>query len=547
MTTKPTRPTRPTGHPPAAPPPAAPLARVADPRLAPPPWDAAPPRRRHRLRVRLTIALALPLTALYFGWLLSPERVGSPLLYALLVAAELFNVVQAAGFWWTCARERDRRPCAWAGPATPEVDVLVPVYGEPVAVVEPTIAAAVRLPGATVRVHLLDDGGDEAMRALAERHGARYVRRPRATGAKAGNVNDALRDLDAPFVVVLDCDHVPRPQFLTATLGHLQRDPRLAFVQTPQHYANAERGGVAAAAWSQQALFFGAIARGKDGHGAMFCCGTNVVFRRAALDAVGGFPEASLTEDFELSVHLHARGWRSAYLPRVLADGLGPEDMAAYVGQQYRWARGCLGGIATAARARLPWRLKAHYLLSGMYFLSGWTLLAYMAFPVVRIATGAQPLAGATADQFLLHFAPYFGLALWMVALAGGGSYRFSAYALQAASAWIHVHASLAALTRRRGSFRVTPKEGDGGRQPRAVAVPLAVVAVLVGAAVFGLARDQGPATLNNVAFALLHVCVLLSGVWPALRGARAAAAGSGTGTAEASGAGDAERERVAA
>jgi cellulose synthase (UDP-forming) len=519
---------------------------MTDPRLNPPPWDAAPPSARHRLRVRLLIALAIPLTLFYFAWLIDPDRIGSPVLYAILVAAELFNVVQAAGFWWTCARERDRRPCAWSGPARPQVDLLVPVYGEPVAVVEPTIAAAVRLPGAKVRVHLLDDGGDDEMRALADRHGASYVRRPRSSGAKAGNVNDALRGLDAPFVVVLDCDHVPRPDFLTATLGHLQRDPRLAFVQTPQHYANAGRGGVAAAAWSQQALFFGAIARGKDGHDAMFCCGTNVVFRRAALDDAGGFPEESLTEDFELSVHLHERGWRSAYLPRVLADGLGPEDMAAYVGQQYRWARGCLGGIGTALRARLPWRIRAHYLLSGMYFLSGWTLLAYMAFPVVRIATGAQPLAGATADLFLLHFAPYFGLALWMVALAGGGSYRFGAYALQAASAWIHVHASLAALARRRGSFKVTPKEGDAGRQPRAVAIPLLLVAVLVGAAAFGLARDQGPATLNNVAFALLHVCVLLSGAWPALRGGAAAGAAIGEREVAAPGPAHAEQGRSA-
>ncbi len=205
----------------------------------------------------------------------------------------------------------------------------------------------------------------------------------------------------------------------------------------------------------------------------------------------------------------------------MLADGLGPEDMAAYAGQQHRWARGCLSSIGTVLRARIPWRLRAHYLLSAMYFLSGWTLLAYMAFPVIRIATGAQPLAGATADQFLLHFAPYFGLALWMVARAGGGSYRFCAYALQAASAWIHVHASLQTLTRRRGRFVVTPKEGASGRQPRAVAVPLAIVAILLGAVAYGLARDQGPATLNNVAFAGLHVCVLLSGAWPALKGTR--------------------------
>jgi hypothetical protein len=41
-----------------------------------------------------------------------------------------------------------------------------------------------------------------------------------------------------------------------------------------------------------------------------------------------------------------------------------------------------------------------------------------MLFPVIRITTGAQPVAQAGADQFLLHFAPYFGLALAAVALA---------------------------------------------------------------------------------------------------------------------------------
>jgi len=58
----------------------------------------------------------------------------------------------------------------------------------------------------------------------------------------------------------------------------------------------------------------------------------------------------------------------------------------------------------------------------------------------------------------------------------------------------------------------VTPKEGARERQPRAVAPALAAVAVLVGVAAFGLLRDQEPATLNNVAFAALHVAVLSCG-----------------------------------
>jgi cellulose synthase (UDP-forming) len=169
-------------------------------------------------------------------------------------------------------------------------------------------------------------------------------------------------------------------------------------------------------------------------------------------------------------------------------------------------------------RSSLPVRLKLQYALSASFFLTGWTVLVYMSFPVVRLLAGAQPLASTSADQFLAHFAPYFGLSLVTVTVLGGGAYTFKAFALQAASFWIHVQSTILALLGRRGGFVVTPKEGARERQPRAVAPALAAIAVLCAVGAYGLLRDRDPATLNNVAFAALHVCVLLAGVSPALR-----------------------------
>jgi cellulose synthase (UDP-forming) len=496
------------------------LSRRHDPRLDEPRWSAGPPAGRRAVLVRALLVLGVPLAAWYFGWLLQPERVGHPMLFALLVTAELFNLVQAVGFWWTASTDSRRAPPIALG-RTPEVDVFVPVYGEPVEVVEPTVALATSMEGARVRVHLLDDGGDDEMEALARRAGAVYHRRAGSAGAKAGNINAALARTSGEFVVILDCDHVPSRRFLTETLGHMSEE-RVAFVQTPQYYANHDEGPVARAAWGQQALFFGAIARGKGKLDSIFCCGTNVLFRRSALEQAGGFPTHSVTEDFELSVELHQRGWRSVYVPEVLASGLGPEDMASYVSQQQRWARGCLAGARSVFRARLPRKVRAQYLLSSMYFLSGWTLLIYMSFPVIRILTGAQPIAAGSADQFLMHFVPYFVVALGAVAMAGAGSYTFAAFALSASTFWIHVQATLRALTGRRGGFVVTPKQGEGGRQPRVVVPALVTVGALIAVAGYGLAKDRSPSTLNNIAFAALHIAVLLAGAWPALRGAGA-------------------------
>ena len=487
-----------------------------DPRLRTPHWDPLPEGFSVRRRVRVVALLGLPFVLWYLTWLLDPDRIGHPVLYALLILAETINVVQALGFWWTASYEHVRPAKAPTRPVS--VDVLIPRYDEPPEIVELTVAAAVNLRGDDVRVWLLDDGDSDAMRELAERHGARYLRRPVHDHAKAGNINHALEHADAEYVAIVDCDHVVQPRFLEACLGHFEDDEQLAFVQTPQYYANGDRPGIAGAAWAQQTLFFGAIARGKDGLGATFCCGTNVIFRRAALDATGGFPTHSITEDFELTIDLHERGWHTAYLPEVLSAGLGPDDMGSYITQQLRWARGCLSALPRIVGARLPMRLKLQYLLSGLYWITGWTVLVYMTFPVITILTGAQPLENLTAPQFLLHFTPYFVLALSAAALAGRGSFTFTAIAVQAATFWLHIIASVLTLLRRRGSFKVTPKVGVEGAQPRVVWPTLVAVVVLVGVSIFGLIRARDAATINNVAFALFHVTVLLAGSWAALR-----------------------------
>ncbi len=485
---------------------------TVDPRLQTPTWDGGLPSRSVRRRAGVMAVCSSLAVVLYFVWLLRPSRIGNPYLFGILLMAEVFNVVQALGFWWTCVFTGRRRRPLPPPIAEPDVDVFIPTYNEPVDIVEATVAASAALRGARVRVFLLDDGNRDAMKALARRYGVGYVRRTLHQGAKAGNINHALGRTSAPFILVLDCDHVPHPDLLVRTLP-LFGGERVAFVQTPQYYANASTNTIAAAAWSQQALFFGPIARGKAAHDSMFCCGTNVVFRRSALDSVGGFPETSVTEDFELSVQLHEHGWASEYVPSVLANGLGPEDLASYVSQQHRWARGCVGAIPSVARSRLPLRQKLQYLLSASYFLSGWTVMVYLALPVIRIVTGIQPLSGSSADGFLAAFAPYFAFAIATVASVGAGAYTFAAYSLATSTFWIHVHATYRALLRRPSRFVVTPKQGDVVRQWRPAAPTLVVLGVLVSAALYGLVRDRTPATLNNVGFLALHVCVLSHGV----------------------------------
>lgn len=394
--------------------------------------------------------------------------------------------------------------------------MLIPTFNEPIDIVEPTVLAATRMGGADITVWLLDDGDRPEMAAMAAHHGIHYIARKEHAGAKAGNLNHALRITDAPYIAVFDCDHVPAPEFLLETLKHLD-GYRVAYVQTPQYYINRDAGHVAAAAATQQDLFFGVIAPGKNARGAMFCCGTNVVLRRRALEDVGGFPTSSLTEDFEMSIRLHERGWTSVYVPIVLAHGLGPEDAASYASQQARWAQGCLSAVPRILRARIPLRVRAQYLLAASYFLSGWAVLVYMSLPVLRILFHATPIHQGSAAEFLAHFVPYFSSCILTVVVASAGSYTFAAYSLAIANFGVQIGASVRVLFRRSNGFVVTSKRAIGGRHLRSVVPALAAICVLAGSIVYGLLVAPSDSSLTNATFASIWIAVLVAGTWSAL------------------------------
>src|SRR3954451_24650644 len=197
--------------------------------LAPP----APGLPSRRLKLLLLVA---PVAAVvYATWWIVAGPIGTPVVFALLAAAEMFSILQLLGFWWT-VWHADRRPPPTRMPDL-SVDALVTTCGEPVEVVEATVRAVVAMRGPH-RTILLDDAGRPEMRELAERAGAEYLARGSRRGAKAGNLNFGLAHATGDVVAAFDADHRPRPEFLERTLPYMA-DPAMAWVQTPQYYADS--------------------------------------------------------------------------------------------------------------------------------------------------------------------------------------------------------------------------------------------------------------------------------------------------------------------
>jgi cellulose synthase (UDP-forming) len=461
--------------------------------------------------MRVLAAIGVLTAALYFAWWVTPGRAGTPALFVLLAVAEGFTMIHLLGLWWAIWATRFDPPPQFR--TSLSVDVFVPTKGEPIDVLKKTIAAAVDLAG-DHRTFVLDDGKRAKVRELAAALGAGYIRRSGRRGAKAGNLNHALSQTDGDLVAIFDADHVPRRDFLTRIVGYF-RDPRIAFVQTPQFYRNAKDNAVARGAYQQQAIFYGPILRGKNGLGAAFCCGTNVVLRRRALESVNGFDEESVVEDFVTSMRLHRNGWRSVYYPYVLAEGLGPSSLAAYFGQQFRWARGSIGALVSGEpfKPGFTWAQRFQYLLATTFYLVGLITPIYMLLPILYLFGGLSVFSGESGT-FVFFYAPYFATALLSIRAAMGGRLRVEHLRFTFGAFPAYAVAGLAALFRRPAGFRVTAKRpGHPARTPALALVTVAMFIVTAVAIPVGLSiQPQNARTFTNASWAAVNL-LLLSGI----------------------------------
>ena len=336
---------------------------------------------------------------------------------------------------------------------------------------ERTLAACanIRYPHTT---YLLDDTRDPRFRQVASRHGAEWLELVGLPGAKAGKINRALELTDEEFILVLDPDHLPFPEFLDRVLGHFN-DARVGFVQVSQAYYNQTRSFTAAGAADQTYAFYGPGLMGLYGHGASLAIGANCTFRRAALASIGGHG-IGLAEDLVTAIRLHAAGWHSVYVPEIVSRGLVPEDLGSFYKQQLKWSR----GVYEVAFSELPrlfrtltWRQRLSYLAIGTYYLCGITTGVFLIFPYLYLWTGLQP-AAMRFDGFLSAVAPVASLGVaiylfaqrWLCDPAAERGLHWRGFVLKLACWPVFLAGTVLAIVRAEIPYIPTAKEAVRGR-----------------------------------------------------------------------------------
>ena len=442
-------------------------------------------------------------------------------------AAELYGVIAGALFLFMVWHPTRRQ----SPPVSPglSVDILIPTKDEPVWMVRRAIlgALAMRYPHGT---YVLDDGNRPEIAQLAREQGASYLAEEHVQG-KAEHLNNALWQSSAEFIAVFDADHVPVPEFLERTLGYFT-DERAAFVQTSQDFYNVDsyqhRFDVESRrTWHDQTLFFRVIQPGKDYRNAAVFSGSCAVFRRRALEDVGGFAPETVAEDLHTSIRLHARGWKSVYHNEILAYGLAPVTAGPYHAQRLRWGRGAMQVFRYANPLTLPGLSLAqrlNYLATMGAYFDGFQKLVFYMTPAVYLFAGILPVN--TLDYaFVARFGLTYGLLLiaYKLACRGHGMALLNEH-YNMVRFYTYIKSTAALVLGRRGPEEFRPPVAPD-RRPWRVLVPVLLVfavndvGVYAGTVRFVLGQDPNPlGYVGSIFWATWHVWLAIWAIWFALK-----------------------------
>lgn len=327
---------------------------------------------------------------------------------------------------------------AAASKRNPVVHVMIPCCKEPTDIPQESILAALALsyPADRFKVMVLDDGGDDDLKAFCDTIRVEsgtdqlvYLRRKKIPGVphnfKCGNMNYGLQHSDAEYIVMMDADMILHSSFLNRMLPHIVNSPTVSFVQIPQAFYNLPIGDPL-----NDSCGFGydRVLVHRNTIGCATCVGTGVIFRRKHLDEIGGFQAQSITEDTMTAYALFNRGYKSVYVNEKLQVGLTPWTFEGFVKQRQRWGQGAIQQFAATWMTMLGRKSRLNILLkfcyfwhSGYYYMSIiniilvftlWSALAFRLDLVIGNDEENQALLSHLAMYLLVW--RFFWFTLWL-------------------------------------------------------------------------------------------------------------------------------------
>ncbi|MBE9391217.1 glycosyltransferase [Fervidicoccus fontis] len=414
------------------------------------------------------------------------------------------------------------------------IAAFVTSYNEDPKIVEETLLSVKSALRGRGEVFLLDDSTKkeiaEELKNFCEKNGITYVHRENRKGFKAGAINNALKLYGDKYdlVSIFDADQRPRSDYFDHIIPYFS-DPKVGFVQIPQRYTET-RSKIAHGAKFQQEPFLRVIMKGRNIVSA-FSLGSGTTFRIDAVRDVGYFDESAITEDAEISVRMHGRGWKSIYHDEQLIwYGEPPLDAASYIQQQNRWAFGNFKITGKILRSDLSFTAFFDYISGFFYWLKEGILTLFELIAPVVFLLFKQGFIAMNPYAYILAYIPYMIITFLIFAFSiRGTSYGVRGFLAHQANEYLAFFgitmAFISFLLGRKIPFKVTPK-GKGMRSFKAIIPHIIIFILLIASVVNGsywlltssLPTERG-AIAVNLFWALWHIIFLSLTIYFSLSG----------------------------
>src|SRR5947209_13060779 len=364
--------------------------------------------------------------SLILHWLLlSAADIVLVLCIAILAWVAFGMIVLIVRFVWDerrLGRDKSTPVCPPITGDIPHVLVQLPVFNEP-GVVENVLltAAALDWPRDKLTIQLLDDSTDNtsdiAASVAAElRDGGtnvQHVRREDRSGFKAGALAAGLELSDAPYIAMLEVHFRPPPDWLQCVMPRLLADANAGFAQSRCEFTNYDTNWLTRVQGLLLDGHFLVAQQTRARAGWLFQFnGTGGIWRRAAIEAAGGWSAYSITEDLDLAIRAKLAGWHGIFVAEPPIPGQVPDTMRNWRRQQRRWSNGF---VQVAKRTlgpllRAPWPFAEKFSAISMMTMQA-------IFPAIAIAVVAVILGILLRGLDLRPYIPELVLALILTAI----------------------------------------------------------------------------------------------------------------------------------
>jgi cellulose synthase/poly-beta-1,6-N-acetylglucosamine synthase-like glycosyltransferase len=446
------------------------------------------------------------------------------------------------------SRTRRSRPLPEPDPTyQPFVSLHLPAYNEPPELLIETIKAVEQIDYPNFEIVVMDNNTtDPAIWGPVEeycrdRERVTFVHVAPWPGYKAGACNLALRqytDPRAEIIGMVDADDIVKPYYLRETAPYFS-DERLGFVQTFE--GNREYEGSAyytACVDSYQGFYLGVMSSRNERDTVPFV-GTMGLFRRSALEGVGGWNEWCISEDTEASLRVLKAGWSGVYIPRCFGRGIVPPTFGGLNTQRHRWCFGAMQILRLHWRSLMPWdrspdnhltaAQRRDYLMASLGWFRDLMMLGFAL--LLLVVTGLllsdsdfalMPLSGSASLLPTSLIVTATICMSWSLCHWTGMSWRraFKGLVISLSACWITALACIQGMTHREGVFLRTSKTGSDRRRLRK-ALRLTRVETLLAGSLFAsagllIASENPPILL--IAIVLLqgsvYMCAPVAALW---------------------------------